>query len=203
MGKYKEDLNLHKARVGETAPVLKLADAPTRLYDTYGLTESNGRYPYLPSVSVAVPPGTPVGTYYGSFYLSDAEIPDPAWRSNSVTAVVTVTEARSTDGYTAGSMYHLDSTNSEAGDMTPAAYRDRTNNNIYMFWSSNRGGSGSPGSALDSWFLRQAKLPGTVGVRNKRYPRLVECRFGGASHRSRRNLYRSRSGNSGNWWNPA
>ncbi|MFA6665437.1 MAG: PQQ-binding-like beta-propeller repeat protein, partial [Armatimonadota bacterium] len=149
----------HKARVGETAPVLKLADAPTRLYDTYGLTESNGRYPYLPSVSVAVPPGTPVGTYYGSFYLSDAEAPDPAWRSNSVTAVVTVTEARLTDGYTAGSMYHLDSTNSEAGDMTPAAYRDRTNNNIYMFWSSNRGGSGSPGSALDSWFLRQAKLP--------------------------------------------
>ena len=134
----------HKARVGEPAPPLMLPDYPKGFCNLLQTP---------PSVSVAVPVGTPVGTYYGKFtlYEDNPTASDGIFQLGAesvgnplMNLVVGVTEARLTDGSTLGSQPHLDigspAPTDDVADVTPVAYRDPVTGNLHVIWSSTRYG---------------------------------------------------------------
>ena len=166
----------HKARVGETEPKLTVPDLPERLY---------GRYPdftlnpadYEPRVSAAVPLGQPAGRYFGPLTLFEDGGGNPASADGVYGAAeeslgnpiinlqVRVREARLTDGFTPGSVPHLDSGPVGpviTGDVTPAADMDPGTGNICLVWASSRYGKDILGNAdptaTDPWYLHISKL---------------------------------------------
>lgn len=149
----------HKARVGEAAPELKLPDYPQwAQFPTAPMPQQP------PALSVAVPLGTPVGTYSGKVQLAETEFGKTMPISNPLEVVVTATESRLTGGATlSGSPHlaHLDNppmpapgaTSETAASGTPAAYRDPTTGNVTMFWSSSRYPGGGSSTSADPWYL--------------------------------------------------
>ena len=155
----------HKERVGgdPEGSVLNIPDFPA--YAPY--------HPLVqgpPAVSVAVPLGTPVGTYYGKMWLAEGGVSV----SNTVDVIVTSTESRLTDGSTlpAPNLTHLDPTPpstatvaqlTPTADTMPAAYRNPATGNMLLFWSSSRYpqttvlGSATPGTS-DPWYLYKTML---------------------------------------------
>ncbi len=122
----------HKARVGESAPELRLPD-----YTSWA--PAIPQVPQVPAISVAVPLGTPTGTYYGKVQLSEKGNAV----SNPVDVVVTCNESRITGGNTlpVPNLTHLDnpSTPGMTGvSGTPAAFRNPATGNVLFFWSSSR-----------------------------------------------------------------
>lgn len=158
---YPNKRTFHKARVGDdpTGTTLRLPDSPDYPNSSWPGTPQP---PLPPTISVAVPIGQPVGTYVGTIGFVDGGNPI----TNTVTATlkVNVTEARLTDGNTDGTVPQLDSgpasspaSPASAGDMSPAAYRDPTNGNVYLVFSSSRNLAGTP-SPTDPWYLYTTSL---------------------------------------------
>jgi len=167
----------HKARVGETEPMLTVPDLPEWLHREYNFNPQQN----MPKVSVAVPVGQPAGRYFGPLTLfedgapRDDGGPNPAdgvygvypVDSNDDIAIIAaesvgnpvvslqvrVREARMTDGFIPGSRPHLDLgpvAGIITGDVTPAAYMDPNTHNLHMVWSSSRYGMDILGSAAPS-----------------------------------------------------
>jgi len=156
----------HKPRVGAAPTVLRIPDIPKTLYPQFGYNPSNP--PPLPSFSIAVPTGTPAGTYSSVFTLFEDKNDDGIFQVGSesvgdplMQAKITVMEGRLTDGVTPGSeaVPHLDRGDRAAptGDATPAAYREPGRGNLRLFWASSR--YGPTGSGNDPWYLYSSELP--------------------------------------------
>lgn len=158
----------HKPRVGDQPTVLRLPDMPKRLYDSdYSPPSADPNQPdaipQLPIISVAVPVGTPVGTYSQKLTLFEDIDRDGRYDPREsvgnplMELKVTVTENRLTDGYMPGALPQIDIPvpNISIGDVAPAVFRD-AGNNMHMFWSSSRG-SATP-TAADPWFLHKSTL---------------------------------------------
>lgn len=167
----------HKARVGETEPMLTVPDLPERLHRTVNFNQQD----YLPKVSVAVPLGQPTGRYYGALtFFEDGVDAQPDGVYGETESVgdpilnigVRVQEARLTDGFLPGSAPHLDSSpvalgpgNASVitGDVSPVAYRDLNTGNMHMIWASSRYGRDILGNpepqATDPWYIHISSLP--------------------------------------------
>ncbi len=157
----------HKANVKDTeGPLLKIPDCPNWL--------ATPNVQDFPRVSVAMPIGTPVGTYYGKMQLGqyDGLSKRYAGVSNTVDVIATCTESRMTDGSTLPSgvgQPHLAQLDQSPPAITdpptvldtmPAAYRDPATGSLVLFWSSSRYGpdtTNGPNTA-DPWYLYQSKL---------------------------------------------
>ena len=174
----------HKARVGETEPMLTVPDLPEWLYGEYDFKAED----YIPRVSVAVPVGQPAGRYFGPLTLfedgagnpvvADGRYLDPAESVGNpvISLQVRVKEARMTDGFIPGSLPHLDLGPVASGpvgpvitgDVTPAAYMDPNTGNLHMVWSSSRYGKdilgSSAPSATDPWYLHMSTLERLGGI---------------------------------------
>gem|GEM_PF-2854129 len=176
----------HKPRVGGTPTVLRIPDIPKHLYAAKGYV--GGEVPSLPFFSVAVPIGTPVGTYSRTLTLYEDrngnEIfePDESIGNPIMEAKVTVTENRITDGYIPGALRQLDINPNlkpdrtvdpskpqppQTGDNSPAVYRDE-NGNMHLFWSSSRLKKDTSGNAAagDPWYIYKTKLPYDSAIRH-------------------------------------
>ncbi len=143
---------LHKSTVEQALPtVLRIPDMPKSMYGSV--------LPPKPFFSVAVPVGTPVGTYSRTLTLFDDMNGNDIYEPNEsignplMEAKITVTENRLTDGYLPGAAPQVDipAPNLSAGDVTPAAYKDLAGN-LHMFWSSSRG------AASTSWYLYNSSM---------------------------------------------
>jgi hypothetical protein len=168
---------LHKPRVGSSsATVMFLADGP-----------SGSQFGDKPRIGVAIPMGTPVGTYSAPIYIYEDEIP-AQWRqwvtnfsnwnslanplngavdddgilntpmngplptmppieaavSNPFVLKLTVTEARLTNGVSAGTWNQLDVRSPgdppNGANIMPAVMMNNNpnKNDIYLYWPSNR-----------------------------------------------------------------
>jgi len=156
---------------------LRLPDMPKRLY------KNSPTAPVPPFFSVAVPIGTPVGTYSQMLTLFDDRNGDGTYQSaesvgNPLMEVkITVTENQMTDGSFLGALPQVDPLAGSTGDVTPAAFRDLYGN-LQMFWSSSRngpanggsGGAGGASAAGDPWYLYKSSLIQNSGFWNLAVP---------------------------------
>nr|MBP6965150.1 PQQ-binding-like beta-propeller repeat protein [Armatimonadota bacterium] len=161
----------HKPRVGESPTVLRLPDMPKRLYTTAGFAPLEP--PPLPFFSVAVPVGTPTGTYSRSITLfedaNNSGVYDPgeAVGNPLMQVKLTVTENRMTDGFMPGALPQVDlpDPSFSVGDVSPAVYMG-PDYSLHMYWSSSRrgsvtGGGGGAGNAPapgDPWYLYKSSM---------------------------------------------
>jgi outer membrane protein assembly factor BamB len=165
----------HKARVGESEPLLTVPDLPERLYPNY--PEFNAEES-KPRIGVAVPLGQPVGEYYGQVTLYEdglGVIPgqfDSGTESIGnpvITVKVRVTEAKMTDGFIQGALPQVDAgpaARKVVGDTTPVAFRDPATAQMHMIWSSSRwlpASTNSDPTATDPWYLFITTLEPTSG----------------------------------------
>lgn len=161
----------HKPRVGEAPTVLRLPDMPKRLFTSEGFAPAEP--PPLPFFSVAVPIGTPTGTYSRSITLyedaNNSGVYDPgeAVGNPLMQVKLTVTENRMTDGYLPGALPQVDvpDPSFSVGDVSPAVYMG-SDYNLHMYWSSSRrgsitgggGGAGNMPAPGDPWYLYKSSM---------------------------------------------
>jgi len=152
----------HKARVGQQPTILRIPDRPEKL-------PGQG---VLPALSVAVPVGTPVGTYTQKFTLYHDIDRNGVFSvgesvGNPIIEVkVTVTEARLTDGTTPGSFPHVDAEGARppTGDVSPVVFSDPATGDMQLVWASSRHGQQTRGVTTanplpsDPWYLYRSSL---------------------------------------------
>lgn len=185
----------HKARVGESEPMLTVPDLPERLYPDYpDFNPEQNR----PRIGVAVPLGQPAGEYQGQVTLYEDGLGTDAGRFDSgaesvgnpiLTLKVRVGEAKMTDGFLQGALPQLDTgpaAKKVIGDTTPAAFRDPQTGQMHMIWSSSRwipASSGDDPTATDPWYLFMTTLQPTTAP--------------GAARN-----WKFQTGNADRWWLP-
>ncbi|MEN6372040.1 MAG: PQQ-binding-like beta-propeller repeat protein [Armatimonadota bacterium] len=174
---------LSKARVGDVDPTrLTIPDqrkcdvwpnVTSAAIDSKGGSNNTG---IDPSVSVVVPLTQPTGSYSALvpvfadmqnnnnvLDIGKEAYTDPTFRLN-----VSVAEDRLTGGSTPGSITQIDPSQDPnpdpnkkfiCGDTQPAAWRDPSTGNTFLFWSSNRSTSTTVHVAPNApWYIRWASL---------------------------------------------
>ena len=167
--KRKYDMNYDSAKDATEAKI-------NNWNNLYG-TDLDTDEPLSVKVGLTVPLTQPIGNYYSydttyrtpyvpvfSDMDSDGvlDTSDDPVAESSFQLKVNVRENQLTGGVTPKTLPEIDSTDTRVGDATPAAYRDTSSGNVYLYWSSNRDSMSLAENETEfasaPWFITRATL---------------------------------------------